>query len=102
LPWPWARIGSSIALSFWFSAPPTFEFWASFPGTFYKIFYHIFFAMKDQPSPEVKDQAFAEFRSDIDKAIDHGVEDHESSMTKMGFLFLGIFVGVIALAAVLP
>ena len=58
--------------------------------------------MKDQPSPEVKDQAFAEFRSDIDKAIDHGVEDHESSMTKMGFLFLGIFVGVIALAAVLP
>jgi|UniRef100_UPI004047C5E3 hypothetical protein len=58
--------------------------------------------MKDQPSSEVKDKAFSEFRSDIDKAIDHGVEDHESSMTKMGFLFLGIFVGVIALAAVLP
>jgi hypothetical protein len=58
--------------------------------------------MKDQPSPELKDKAFSEFRSDIDKAIDHGVEDHESSMTKMGFLFLGIFVGVIALAAVLP
>jgi hypothetical protein len=72
------------------------------PRTFHKIFYHIFLAMKDQPSPEVKDQAFAEFRSDIDKAIDHGVEDHETSMTKMGFLFLGIFVGVIALAAVLP
>lgn len=30
------------------------------------------------------------------------MDDHESKMTKMGFLFLGIFAGVIALAALLP
>ena len=58
--------------------------------------------MSSHPTPEDKDRAFAEFRSDLDKAVEHGIEDHEASMTKMGFLFLGIFVGVIALAALLP
>ena len=40
--------------------------------------------------------------ADLERAVDQGMEDHESKMTKMGFLFLGIFVGVIALAALLP
>jgi type II secretory pathway component PulF len=38
----------------------------------------------------------------MSKDVDEGVDDHESKMTKMGFMFLGIFVGVIALAAFLP
>jgi hypothetical protein len=58
--------------------------------------------MQNTPAPEEKAKAFESFREDISKAVDHGMEDHESKMTKMGFLFLGIFVGVIALAALLP
>jgi hypothetical protein len=58
--------------------------------------------MRNLPTPEDKDAAFSAFRSDLEKAVDHGMEDHESKMTKMGFLFLGIFVAVIALAALLP
>jgi hypothetical protein len=58
--------------------------------------------MSSHPTPEEKDQAFAAFRSDLGKAVDDGIAGHEASMTKMGFLFLGIFVGVIALAALLP
>ncbi len=40
--------------------------------------------------------------TDDDGVDDEGVDDHESKMTKMGFMFLGTFVGVIALAAFLP
>lgn len=58
--------------------------------------------MPDTPTPEEKTAAFDTFRSDLEKAVDKGMEDHESKMTKMGFLFLGIFIGVITLAAVLP
>jgi hypothetical protein len=58
--------------------------------------------MRNQPSPEEKAKAFEAFRSDVNKVVDKGMEEHESKMTKMGFLFLGIFVGVIALAALLP
>jgi len=58
--------------------------------------------MQNIPTPEDKDAAFDAFRSDLHKAVDQGMEDHESKMTKMGFLFLGIFVGVIAIAALLP
>ncbi|WP_411870592.1 hypothetical protein [Vulcanococcus limneticus] len=58
--------------------------------------------MRHDPSPEEKSAAFAAFRTDLDKSVGKGMEDHESKMTKMGFLFLGIFVGVIALAALLP
>jgi len=54
------------------------------------------------PTPEEKEAAFDAFRADLEKAVDKGMEDHESKMTKMGFLFLGIFVGVIAIAALLP
>ena len=54
------------------------------------------------PTPEEKEAAFGSFRADLEKAVDKGMEDHESKMTKMGFLFLGIFVGVIAIAALLP
>lgn len=58
--------------------------------------------MRNAPSPEEKNAAFEAFREDLGKAVDKGMEDHESKMTKMGFLFLGIFVGVIAIAALLP
>ena len=58
--------------------------------------------MRTDPTPEEKEAAFDAFRDDLDKAVDQGMEDHESKMTKMGFLFLGIFVGVIAIAALLP
>lgn len=48
------------------------------------------------------DQAMDSFRAEMKDAIDEGVDDHEANMTKMGFLFLGIFVSVIAIAAFLP
>jgi len=58
--------------------------------------------MKKEPTEFEKSEAFDSFRSDLSKAVEEGVEDHESKMTKMGFMFLGIFIGVIALAAFLP
>ena len=58
--------------------------------------------MRNNPTPEEKDAAFEDFRVDLHKAVDKGMEDHEAKMTKMGFLFLGIFVGVIVIAALLP
>ena len=58
--------------------------------------------MPDPPAPDEKTEAFDTFRSDLEKAVDKGMQDHESKMTKMGFLFLGIFIGVTALAGVLP
>jgi hypothetical protein len=58
--------------------------------------------MSQPPAPQDKDAAFDAFRADFEKAVDQGMDDHESKMTKMGFLFLGIFAGVIALAALLP
>ena len=58
--------------------------------------------MLNKPSPEEKSRAFDEFRNEVNKVVDRGMEEHESKMTKMGFLFLGIFVGVIAVAALLP
>ncbi len=58
--------------------------------------------MKNTPSQSEKDSAFNSFRADLQSSVDDGIDDHESKMTKMGFVFLGIFVGVIALAAFLP
>jgi type II secretory pathway component PulF len=58
--------------------------------------------MRNTPSPEEKDAAFQAFRADLEKAVDRGVQNHEAKMTTMGFVFLGVFVGVIALAALLP
>ena len=58
--------------------------------------------MASNPSPDEKNAAFEAFRADLDKAVEKGMDDHESKMTKMGFLFLGIFVAVIAIAALLP
>ena len=58
--------------------------------------------MSQPPAPQDKDAAFDAFRADLEKAVDQGMDDHESKMTKMGFMFLGIFAGVIALAALLP
>ena len=53
--------------------------------------------MKNKPSQSEKDSAFNTFREDLQSSVDNGIDDHESKMTKMGFVFLGIFVGVIAL-----
>ncbi len=58
--------------------------------------------MRQDPTPEEKAAAFEAFRKDLEQSVDQGMDDHESKMTKMGFLFLGIFVAVIALAALLP
>ena len=58
--------------------------------------------MRQNPTESEKLESFDRFREEIAKDVDEGVDDHESKMTKMGFLFLGIFVGVIALAAFLP
>lgn len=58
--------------------------------------------MPISPTPEDKDAAFEDFRKDLHRAVDKGMEDHESRMTRLGFLFLGIFLAVIAVAALLP
>ncbi len=58
--------------------------------------------MRQNPSESEKLKSFDRFREEMAKDVDEGVDDHESKMTKMGFMFLGIFVGVIALAAFLP
>lgn len=58
--------------------------------------------MKNVPSAEEKKAAFEAFREDMAHEVEEGIEHHEESMTRMGFLFLGIFVAVIALAALLP
>jgi type II secretory pathway component PulF len=58
--------------------------------------------MRENPSESEKLESFERFREEMAKDVDEGVDDHESKMTKMGFMFLGIFVGVIALAAFLP
>ena len=53
---------------------------------------------REIPSDAEKAKAIDSFRSDLQHAVEDGVDDHESKMTKMGFLFL-IFVGVIGIAA---
>ena len=58
--------------------------------------------MRQNPSESEKLESFERFREEMSKDVDEGVDDHESKITKMGFMFLGIFVGVIALAAFLP
>lgn len=58
--------------------------------------------MRENPSESEKLESFERFREEMAKDVNEGVDDHESKMTKMGFMFLGIFVGVIALAAFLP
>ena len=58
--------------------------------------------MRQNPSESEKLESFERFREEMAKDVDEGVDDHESKMTKMGFMFLGIFVGVIAFAAFLP
>lgn len=34
--------------------------------------------------------------------VEDGIQGHEAAMTRMGFLFLGIFIAVIVVAAILP
>ena len=58
--------------------------------------------MKKHPTDSEKQAAFDSFRDDLQVSVEKGIDDHESEMTKMGFMFLGIFVGVIAIAALLP
>ena len=58
--------------------------------------------MKKDPSPSEKTAAFDSFRDDLQDSVSKGIDEHESEMTKLGFMFLGIFVGVIAIAALLP
>lgn len=58
--------------------------------------------MKPKPSPEEKDAAFQAFREQMARDVEGGIDGHEAAMTRMGFLFLGIFIAVIVVAAVLP
>ena len=58
--------------------------------------------MKKHPTDSEKQEVFDSFRDDLQVSVEKGIDDHESKMTKMGFMFLGIFVGVIAIAALLP
>lgn len=58
--------------------------------------------MSRQQSDQEIDQAMNAFRDEMKETIVEGVDDHEAKMTKMGFLFLGIFASVIAIAALIP
>ena len=58
--------------------------------------------MKQVPNAEDKQAALEAFREQMAHEVEEGIEHHEASMTKMGFMFLGIFVAVIAIAALLP
>ncbi|MEA5389646.1 hypothetical protein VB738_00100 [Cyanobium gracile UHCC 0139] len=59
--------------------------------------------MSIQPvRPEDKEHALSEFRELIGADVEAGIDSHERKMTRMGFVFLAIFVGVIGLMAVLP
>ena len=56
-----------------------------------------------QPSDNQNREAiFTGLREELDEAFDEAIEQHEAKMTKLGFVFLGVFVGVIVLAALLP
>ena len=55
--------------------------------------------MKPKLSTEDKDAAFAAFREQMSRDVQVGIAGHEAAMTRMGFLFLAIFIAV---AAVLP
>jgi hypothetical protein len=57
---------------------------------------------REIPSDAEKAKAFHSFRSDLDEAVEKGVNDHESKMTRMGFIFLSIFVSVIVMTAFIP
>ena len=58
--------------------------------------------MKQVPNAEDKQAALEAFREQMAHEVEEGIEHHEQNMTRMGFLFLGIFVAVIAIAAHLP
>ena len=58
--------------------------------------------MKKDPTASEKETAFDSFRQDLRDSVAEGIDQHEMKMTKMGFMFLGIFAGVIAIAALLP
>ena len=58
--------------------------------------------MKPKLSTEEKDAAFAAFREQMSRDVQVGIAGHEAAMTRMGFLFLAIFIAVIVVAAVLP
>ena len=58
--------------------------------------------MKKDPTASEKQAAFDSFRQDLRDSVADGIDEHEKKMTKMGFMFLGIFLGVIAIAALLP
>ncbi|WP_216915125.1 MULTISPECIES: hypothetical protein [unclassified Synechococcus] len=59
--------------------------------------------MSIQPvPPEDKEHALSEFRELISADVEAGIDNHERRMSRMGFLFLAIFVGVVGLMAFLP
>ena len=57
---------------------------------------------KQSPDPKQREQMFADFRVELDQKFANEIQQHEAKMTKLGFVFLGVFLGVIAIAAFLP
>ncbi|KEF42476.1 MAG: hypothetical protein ER33_05350 [Cyanobium sp. CACIAM 14] len=52
--------------------------------------------------PEEKERTISAFRQQVSDDVQAGIDNHERKMTRMGFVFLAIFIGVIGLMAVLP
>jgi len=52
--------------------------------------------------PEDKERTLSEFRERVTADVQAGIDGHERKMTRLGFVFLAIFVGVVGLMAVLP
>ena len=57
---------------------------------------------KQSPDSKQKEQSFGAFRSELHEVFDDAIEKHEAKMTKLGFVFLAVFLAVIAIAALLP
>ena len=58
----------------------------------------------DPSSPDAseREKAYKALREDLDTVFEDAIEQHEAKMTKLGFVFLAVFIGVIAIAALLP
>jgi hypothetical protein len=56
----------------------------------------------ESPTPQQRQSAYNRLRLLLREDVDKGIEGHEKKMERFGYLFLAIFVAVIAIAALLP
>lgn len=47
----------------------------------------------------LRQQYFQQFREGMEETLEHEIDGHERKMTIMGFIMLGVFLGVLGLAA---